>query len=261
MAHSLFWRDLNERRSDFSARAEVRFNRNLDKIKMSTDPLGEAATLLDKGLVTEALAILKNESAEDRQVLYLLGIAHFRLKDYARAEDSLRRAILRDASRADCFYYLGLCAERQGRHDEARKNYQTALALNPNLKQAREKVEQLSGIETAQSPARKAPESELFLPRDDAEFDNYEQRRRRKDKIDALAQRDAGWNATLDTLSRVGNFLDRTLVRPDALHVHDFAEIHIDLSRGDAQLIVRHLSKGSGSWEAWLRELATSVLK
>jgi tetratricopeptide (TPR) repeat protein len=135
----------------------------------------------------------------DPEALFLRGVAYFRLKDYRSAESSFRGAIAADGMRADAFYYLGLALERRGVTADAVKAYRAALALDPHLTQAREKLGMLDASPVPAAPVRAAApaqlpvqrrpvDSELTLADDEAEFADYERRKRRKAAIDARAE-------------------------------------------------------------------------
>jgi tetratricopeptide (TPR) repeat protein len=148
-------------------------------------------------------ALTPELAGRDPDVGYLLGIAHYRLKQFVEAESALRGAVANGAG-AEAFYYLGLCAERQGRIADAVQIYGKASALNPALTQAADKVAALApgtgpsahsrppapnNPPAHPPPARNRPStSELTLPETEEEFVDYERRRKRKAKIDARAQ-------------------------------------------------------------------------
>jgi hypothetical protein len=147
-------------------------------------------------------ALTPELAGRDPDVGYLLGIAHFRLKQFAEAESALRGAVANGAG-AEAFYYLGLCAERQGRIADAVEIYRRASALNPALTKAAAKVAALApGTDPPTHnrtpapnsppahppPARNRPHtSELTLPETEEDFVDYEWRRKRKAEIDARA--------------------------------------------------------------------------
>ena len=129
---------------------------------------------------------------------FLRGVAHFRLHEYASAENSFRGVLALDATRADAFYYLGLALERQGDNAAAAKAYRAALALDPSLTKAHVKLRTFDDrVPSAPAPPsasvlgqRRPVDSELMLPDEDAEFADYERRKRRKAAIDARAEFD-----------------------------------------------------------------------
>lgn len=234
---------------------------------MDADRRREAEDLLASGRIHEALSILnksiEQERAADPEILYLLGVAHFRLGDFSIAESDLRKAISLDPSRADAFYYLGLAAERQKHNGNALKAYQTALALNPTLEKAREKVDRLRGVSTeATSNAvglktgAKQPESELVLPTTDAEFVEYERRRRKKEEIDQRAVRDAEVNLSHEAPEVFSRLPWWYKVGAAAFAVF-FAFILIILTAGGLFLFLsfsRTVSEGGGTLEEKTRE-------
>ena len=145
-----------------------------------------------------ALAILDgvgSRGARDAEVSYLRSVAHFRLGDFAAAEDHARNAVSLNTSHAAAFYYLGLSVERQGRLDEAFGAYRVVLALDPSHQKAREKLG-AQGAPAAPAPARQQNPSrqqatEFTLPTSDEEFEVYERTIRRKALIDARAEYNA----------------------------------------------------------------------
>jgi tetratricopeptide (TPR) repeat protein len=159
----------------------------------------EARSLLSSNPQRAIDLLAGRDFTRDPEALFLRGIAYFRLKDYPSAESSFRGAIAVDAMRADAFYYLGLALERRGVNADAVKAYRAALALDPHLTQAREKLGVLDAsampaapvraAAAAPSPVQRRPvDSELMLPDEEAEFADYERRKRRKAAIDARAE-------------------------------------------------------------------------
>lgn len=60
-----------------------------------------------------------------------LGICRFRQKDFVNAEKIFREITSVDHTNFKAWYYLGLCAERQGRENDAISTYRIVLAINP----------------------------------------------------------------------------------------------------------------------------------
>ncbi|MFN0171274.1 MAG: tetratricopeptide repeat protein [Bryobacteraceae bacterium] len=102
---------------------------------------------------------------DDASPHYYLG-RHYEsdLKDFAKAEQSFRQALERDAAHLPSHYHMGYCAEMQGHWDQAARHYRAAADLaaksNPGYGlpwQGLARVElQLGRPETALPLARKA---------------------------------------------------------------------------------------------------------
>lgn len=60
--------------------------------------------------------------------------------DYPTLERKFKLALESDANFAEAHYNLGVIAERQGKHDEARAQYKAALSKKPSLRQASENL-------------------------------------------------------------------------------------------------------------------------
>jgi tetratricopeptide (TPR) repeat protein len=163
---------------------------------MQAQNYAEARSLLSSNPQQTIQLLSGNDFRADPEALFLRGVAFFRLAEFEAAEGSFRGSIAVDATRADAFYYLGLALERRGQNADAVKAYRTALALDPRLTQAQQKLGLLDVMPAAPvraaapapPPVQRRPiDSELTLP-DDAEFADYERRRRRKAAIDARAE-------------------------------------------------------------------------
>jgi tetratricopeptide (TPR) repeat protein len=168
---------------------------------MQDGPIHEARSLLSSNPQKAIELLARSDLTRDPEALFLRGVAHFRLRDHSSAESSFREAIAMDGTRADAFYYLGLALERRGANADAVKAYRVAHALDPHLTKAREKLGMLDAslvpaapVRTAApapSPVQRRPgDSELTLPNAEAEFADYERRKRRKAAIDARAEFD-----------------------------------------------------------------------
>jgi Flp pilus assembly protein TadD len=70
-----------------------------------------------------------------------LGRAQLELGQMETAEENLRQAITLDGSNAFAHNNLGVLLQRLGKRDEARSEFKTALALNPDLEVARKNLE------------------------------------------------------------------------------------------------------------------------
>jgi TolA-binding protein len=69
--------------------------------------------------------------------------------NFARGEETLRKYLAytpkeNEPPLANAHYWLGVIYEKQGRKPEAKQSYQTALKLNPGLKQAAEALKRVS---------------------------------------------------------------------------------------------------------------------
>ncbi|HEX2239845.1 MAG TPA: tetratricopeptide repeat protein [Actinomycetota bacterium] len=159
---------------------------------MQNDSYAEARSLLSSDPQRAIQLLAGSNVSSEPEALFIRGVAFFRLGDFSSAESSFRGAIAMDAMRADAFYYLGLTRERRGNNAEALKAYRVAVSLDPSLSKAREKLAQLGApaepaISTPRPMQRRPLESELTLPDEDTEFEDYERRRRRKAVIDTRA--------------------------------------------------------------------------
>ena len=98
---------------------------------------------LKKGMAAQATVPLeKAKKREPRKasIREALGIAYFRIRRYAEAEDEFR-AIL-DLSPTDHYahYALGRCLEKRGRDDEAQGHYKLASSLRPGSEHYRSRI-------------------------------------------------------------------------------------------------------------------------
>jgi tetratricopeptide (TPR) repeat protein len=154
------------------------------------NPLDEARRALEED-PRRAISILRRYRVQltgSPRASYLLGVAHFRLREFQPAERAFRYAVRLDPTMSRAHYYLGLTMERQGRGDEAIMAYQTSLDLDPRFTKAREKLQQMGVAAKAPRGERRPIRSELDLPADDDEFDDYTRRIQRKRMIDQRAQ-------------------------------------------------------------------------
>jgi len=76
----------------------------------------------------QALLSLQPEAAD---IIHLLGLVYFQLKDYAAAEPLLRQAIALQGNVADFHFNLGAMLLEQGRHQEAEAVFRQASQLKP----------------------------------------------------------------------------------------------------------------------------------
>jgi Flp pilus assembly protein TadD len=98
---------------------------------------------LRRGMAAQATVPLeKAKKREPRKasIREALGIAYFRIRRYAEAEDEFR-AIL-DLSPTDHYahYALGRCLEKRGRDDEAQGHYKLASSLRPGSEHYRSRI-------------------------------------------------------------------------------------------------------------------------
>ena len=75
--------------------------------------------------------------------LNLRGRALMELGRFEEAEASLRRALDADALNAAAHNNLGILYVRSRRRDEARREFENALKINPELSEAKRNLEQL----------------------------------------------------------------------------------------------------------------------
>lgn len=156
---------------------------------------------LDAGDPRGAVLILTKGAArgddQDPEVSYLLGRAHFRAREFVLAEGYLARCTSIDPMNADAFYYLGLCAERQGLNESAVKSYSMAASLNPGLREARQKLRLLDAHSEryrdphpapARQPTPVPKDSAWVLPKTDEEFADFEERTARRELITQRAK-------------------------------------------------------------------------
>ncbi len=91
-----------------------------------------AHQLIELGQLAHALPILERARLRwpvEPQILYLLGIAHAQVGEYAKAEEELLLLLTALPNQAEAFAKLGLLYEKMGRNQEAITQYENALAL------------------------------------------------------------------------------------------------------------------------------------
>lgn len=94
----------------------------------------QAFALHQAGMVEEAKVryqALLARQPDAADVIHLLGLAHFQLKDHATAETLLRQAISLHGKAADFHFNLGAVLLEQGRFQEAEDSFRRAAALKP----------------------------------------------------------------------------------------------------------------------------------
>ncbi len=120
--------------------------------------LQEGMNAYEKGAYDQAIdhfaaAQLKNPSQPE--LLYNLGNAYYKKGDYDAAEGQLRDALnLADpALKAKIYYNLGNIDFRKGRMKEAIENYQKALELQPDDREAKENIEFVEKVMAQKPPS------------------------------------------------------------------------------------------------------------
>jgi len=93
---------------------------------------------------TEFLECLKDTTyAHPEKVLYNLGTLQLDEKHIAEAESTFRRAVQANASYAKGYYGLGQALLLSGRQEEAAKNFEKVIALDPSSPEAAKAKEAL----------------------------------------------------------------------------------------------------------------------
>lgn len=103
-------------------------------IPQKNEDLKQAVALHQAGRLAEARAryeALLAQQPDWADVVHLLGLAHFQLKDYPAAEALLRRAIALQGRAADFHFNLGALLLEQGRFQEAEEAFRRAHGLKP----------------------------------------------------------------------------------------------------------------------------------
>lgn len=108
----------------------------LDRFAWGRDPLAEGHAAFVEGRFQDALASWVGAQAEfpdDRRIDYDIGAAHYRLGQFAEAEEAWKRASLaKDGTlAADALYNAGNAAFQQGKFTEAMALYDRSLQLRP----------------------------------------------------------------------------------------------------------------------------------
>lgn len=94
----------------------------------------QAVALHRAGRLEEAKAryqALLAQQPEAADIIHLLGLTYFQLKDYAAAEPLLRQAIALQGRTADFHFNLGAMLLEQGRYQEAEGTFRQASLLRP----------------------------------------------------------------------------------------------------------------------------------
>jgi Ca-activated chloride channel homolog len=111
----------------------------------AADPLKEGYKAYQKGDYPAALKQFVHGQLQDPEnpsVLYNIGDAYYKLKDFDAAEKHFRQALPKAPGdlKPRLLYNLGNSAYRQGRLKEAIRNYEAALKLAPDDPQAKENL-------------------------------------------------------------------------------------------------------------------------
>jgi Flp pilus assembly protein TadD len=92
---------------------------------------------------TVALEKAKRREPDKASIREALGIAYFRIRRYAEAEQEFR-TILELAPTDDYAHYaLGRCLEKQGKDTEANGHYKLASSLRPDSKRYSSRIKDL----------------------------------------------------------------------------------------------------------------------
>lgn len=98
--------------------------------------LETAQAQLDAGDFQAARATLEQivaSDAENAEAHFLLGLAHFNLQEYTKAEELFNRSMELDPDRAAAVHHnLGVLAYQLGNMDQAMQEFQTALEIDPS---------------------------------------------------------------------------------------------------------------------------------
>ncbi|MCD4811992.1 tetratricopeptide repeat protein [bacterium] len=100
--------------------------------------------------------VIKNEP-NNEEANYILGVCKFRKKQFAEAERFFSKVVSINNAHYNAQYYLGLALERQNRKkEEFISQYRIALALKPDFKEAKKKLETWNVVQPVreQSPAK-----------------------------------------------------------------------------------------------------------
>jgi Flp pilus assembly protein TadD len=92
---------------------------------------------------TVALEKAKRREPEKTSILEALGIAYFRIRRFAEAEQEFREILELRPIDHYAHFALGRCLEKQGRPDEAVSHYKMATFFRPQSKEYRKALESL----------------------------------------------------------------------------------------------------------------------
>ena len=113
-----------------------------EKVRQIKHPLScmrLGLVFLDKNLLDDAIVLLQTAIELDPSspdAYNYLGGACIRKRDFAKAEEVLRRGLQLAPQYADLHYYLGVASLEQGRLPEAIQSLEVALNINPKFFQA-----------------------------------------------------------------------------------------------------------------------------
>jgi tetratricopeptide (TPR) repeat protein len=138
MAHA--WLEQQRREKERRREAEIA----AANLQVDTE---RAWSLLEYGRPNEARRVLDRILArhpDEPWALFLFGVCLLRTGELARAESVFSEVLSQSPADYTTAYYLGLARERQGHPAEASEMYRRALALNPDFREARARLEPTS---------------------------------------------------------------------------------------------------------------------
>ncbi len=98
-----------------------------------------AISVLKQNKMATAIQQLEPLSIRSPNLEYIftnLGLAHFKQKDYDKAQQAFQQAIAQNDEDAVAYNHLGVIHRIQGKFDEASQAYQTAIDINSKYAQA-----------------------------------------------------------------------------------------------------------------------------
>jgi tetratricopeptide (TPR) repeat protein len=98
-----------------------------------------AISVLKQNKMAAAIQQLEPLSIKSPDLKYIftnLGLAHFNLKDYDKAQQAFQQAINRNDQDAVAYNHLGVIHRIQGKFEEANRAYQSAININSKYAQA-----------------------------------------------------------------------------------------------------------------------------
>ncbi len=123
----------------------------------------EGLRLLKEGNIDEAIDLLekaKDEDPEDAQIHSYLGAAYNQKGDKVRSIFSFEEALRLEETPRN-YFNLGLAYQSVNRTDEAIRQYNMALDIDPDYKQARTAVDRLKEAFTAEHSVPEEPEEQI----------------------------------------------------------------------------------------------------
>ncbi|HET8607022.1 MAG TPA: tetratricopeptide repeat protein [Gaiellaceae bacterium] len=108
----------------------------------------EGRARLSQGMAAQATVPLEKAKAREpakASIREALGIAYFRIRNYAAAESEFRAVL--ELSPADDYahYALGRCLEKKGRTAEANGHYKLASRMRPDEEHYAARIRELDG--------------------------------------------------------------------------------------------------------------------